>query len=131
VAHPDLGQARRDVGTLGGGQRTHPTVDLEEVRDGIRDLVALGVLEVDAQPVGGLEVAHVVGRGDERLARHAVSEHGGPADAVALDDRDVGPELSRDQGSFVPAGTSTEDDDLARPCVHGTHPTTARGLRPQ
>ena len=75
--------------------------------------------------VGGLELAHVVGGGDQRLARHAVGEHRGPAEAVALDDGDLGAEVRGDEGGLVPTGPPTEDDDSARPRAHVAHPTTA------
>ena len=67
---------------------------------------------------GGLEVAHVVGGRDERLARHAVGEHRGAAEPVALDHRDLGAEVRGDQGGLVPTGPPTEDDDSARPRAH-------------
>ena len=123
--HPDLGQAGGDVVALRGGQVEHPRVDLAQVGHGIRDLVALGVLEVHPELVGGLEVAHVVGRGDQRLARHAVGEHRRTAEAVALDDGDLGTEVRGDEGGLVPTGPPTEDDDSARPRAHVVHPTTA------
>ena len=106
-------------------------VDLAQVGHGIRDLVALGVLEVHAQLVGGLEVAHVVGGGDERLAGHAVGEHRGAPQPVALDHGDLGAEVGGDEGGLVPTGAPTEDDDSARPCAHvAIQPLRARSARP-
>ena len=96
----------------------HAAVDLAELGDGIRDLVALGVLEVHAEVGGGLESTHVVGRRDERLARHAVGEHRSAAEPVALDHGDLGAEVGGDEGGLVPTGSSTEDDDSARPRAH-------------
>ena len=125
-ADTDLGEAGGDVVALGGGQVEHPGVDLAQVGHGIRDLVALGVLEVHAELVGGLEVAHVVGGGDQRLAGHAVGEHRGPAEPVALDHGDLGAEVRGDEGGLVATRPPTEDDDSARPRAHDAHPTTAR-----
>ena len=103
-------------------------VDLGQVGHGIRDLVALGVLEVHAQLVGGLELAHVVGGGDERLAGHAVGEHRGAAEPVALDHGDLGPEVGGDEGGLVPTGapprmTTLLDRALTRPSNHCGPPT--------
>ena len=75
--------------------------------------------------MGGPEVAHVVGGGDQRLARHAVGEHGRAAEAVALDDGDLGAEVGGDEGGLVATRPPTEDDDTARPRAHAVHPTTA------
>ncbi len=116
--HTDLGQPGGDVVALRCGQVEHPGVDLVQVGHGIGDLVTLGVLEVHAELVGGLELAHVVGGGDERLAGHAVGEHRRATEPVALDHGDLGPEVRGDEGGLVPTGPSTEDDDSARPRAH-------------
>ena len=92
--------------------------------DGVGDLVALVVLQAHPEVGGGLEVGHVVGGGDERLARHAVGEHGRTADAVPLDDGDRGPELGGDEGGLVATGAAPDDDDGRSRRDHAHHPTT-------
>ncbi len=67
-----------------------------------------GPLEADAELLGLGHVGHQLGRRDQGLAGHAVGEHRGAADAVGVDDGDVGPELGRHQRCFVPAGTATD-----------------------
>ena len=73
-----------DVSRLRGGKPLHPVVDLRQ-----RDL---GVLDVDVEPE--LRRAAQVGaharRRDESLGRHAVEQHACPADAVGVDDGDLG-----------------------------------------
>ena len=127
--HAHLGEPRGDVLALRRREGEHSAVDLGELRHGIRDLVALGVLEVHAEVRRRLELAHVVRGRDEGLARHAVGEHGRSPEAVALDDGDVGPEVGGDEGGLVPTRPTTEDDDPARPRAHGAHPTTAGPVR--
>ena len=102
--HAHLGEPRGDVPALCRREGEHPAVDLGELRHGIRDLVALGVLEVHAEVRRRLELAHVVRGRDEGLARHAVGEHGRTPEAVTLDDGDLGPEVGGDEGGLVPPG---------------------------
>jgi hypothetical protein len=73
-----------DVGGLGGRQPLDPLVDLVQRRR--------GVLELDgvAQVGGAAQLGAHTGRGDERLGRDTVVEHAGTADAVGVDDGDVG-----------------------------------------
>src|SRR6185436_13469760 len=87
-------------------------------REARRDVVALGLREVEDPAVGGGEVDARVGqadpevsaggavrdepgRRDEGLARYAVGEHAGTTEAVAVDHRDGGPESRRDQRGLI------------------------------
>ena len=45
------------------------------------------------------------------LDGHAVGEHRGAADAVAVDDGDRGTEVGGDEGGLVATGSAAEDDD--------------------
>ena len=67
-------------------------------------------------------LGHQLGGGDQGLARHAVGEHRGAADAVGVDDGDVGAELGGDERGLVAAGAAADDDDVVawrpgRPCA--------------
>ena len=76
----------------------------------------LGVLELqDVPEVGGAAQfgAHA-SRGDEGLGRHAVPQHAGAADAVAVDDGDLGDlgSASRgDQCRLIAGGPAADDHD--------------------
>jgi hypothetical protein len=93
-----------DVGRLGHGQALHAGVDRGQVQ---ADAAEVGAVQAED---GGL--AHRrrrAGGRDERLRGHAVGQHAGAADAVALDHGDLGTELCGDQGGLV-AGRSAADD---------------------
>src|SRR5262249_26311502 len=70
---------------------------------------AAGALLLDVLRAG-------VGDRDQRLARHAVGQDAGSAQAVPVDDGHLGPELGGDQGRLVASRTAAEDD----------HPLTTR-----
>jgi len=92
-------------------QGLDPAVDDAEV-DGHR---ARARVRRPAEPHAELRRAvdqrHHLGGGDEGLGGDDVGEHGRPADTVGVHDRDVGPELRRDQRRLVPARSPTDDDD--------------------
>ena len=77
------------------------------------------------------------GRGDERLRRHAVPQHAGAADAVAVDDGDLGDVATAgrgDQCRLIAGGPAADDHDAG---CHGLNlakravdrPVTGRSLR--
>src|SRR4029078_1854116 len=72
------------------------------------------------------EVGHQLGGGDQRLARHAVRQHGRAAEAVGVDDGHVPAELARDQRRLVAAGSATDDHHS----LHSAHPPRHRTPRP-
>jgi len=99
-------QASRDIDRLCGRQLFDAVVDLRELD--------LGVLELQRIPEIGCAAqlgAHAGGR-DERLGRHAVPQHAGTADAVGVDDGDVGDLGAAGRGDQcrLIAGRPTADD---------------------
>ncbi len=123
----DLLEAALDVGALRGGELEDPAVDGVRLGDRVGDLVAVVVLQPHAEVRRRPEVGHVVGGGDEGLARHAVGEHGCPAEAVLLDDGDLGAELGGDEGRLVASGAAADDDNRRLARDHGVHPTIPGG----
>jgi hypothetical protein len=102
----------RDVGRLVGREPLHAGVDPAQVDRDRGRRVALLVVEVDPELLRGAHVGHQLGRGDQRLARHAVGEHRRAADAVGVDDGDLGAELRGDVCGLVAAGSAADDDDV-------------------
>ena len=118
--------AGADVGGLGQREALDPAVHGREVDAGV------GQVGVDAELA---EVVHLRQRArarDERLRRDAVVEDAGAAQAVPLDDRDVGPVLGCDQRGFVAGRAPAHDHDpghLGPPrsaCVRCSHRTRRR-----
>ena len=97
-----------DVGGLGGGQRLDPLVDFRQ-----RDLGVVDV-DVEAQLRCPAQFGAHAGGGDERLRRHAVEEHRRAADAVRVDDGDLGVARCRDECRLVTGRPSPDDHDAAR-----------------
>ena len=99
-----------DVAGLRGGEREDAAVDRGRGRRATEAGLAALVVTPHA-PRRRLELGHEVGRRDERLARHAVGEHRGAADAVAVDDGHRGAEVGGDERGLVAPGAAAEDDD--------------------
>ena len=92
-------------------QRLDAVVDLRQ-----RDL---GVLDVDVEAEIGrpAQLGAHAGRGDERLGRHAVAQHARAADAVGVDDGDLGDLGSAgggDERRLVAGGPAADDHDAGR-----------------
>ena len=109
-------QLRAHVGGLGEGEPVHAGVDARQVD--------ARVVDVDTHLGRRAEPGADPRRGDEGLGGHAVVGHAVAAEAVLLDDGDVGLVLGGDEGRLVPGRPSTEDDDaghavnlLLRPVV--------------
>ncbi len=98
--HADALQPGVDVGGLGDGQAADALVDRGDVQ---ADVGQVGALQ--AEDGGVAHRGHRPGGGDEGLGGHAVGQHAGPAEAVPLDDGDVGAELGGDERGLV-AGRS-------------------------
>ena len=92
---------------LAPGSFTTFGVDLDLVRRRV------AVAQPDAERLAAGERGDRLARRDQRLRRHAVGEDAGAADAVPLDDDDLGAELGRDERRLVAAGAAAEDRD---PC---------------
>ncbi len=78
------------------------------------EILASSILDVEAQVGGAAQFGAHAGRGDERLGRHAVPQHAGAADAVAVDDGDlgdVGAAGRGDQCRLVAGGPAADDHD--------------------
>src|SRR5215218_2546872 len=106
-----------DVLGLGQGQVAHPPHDRRQVDLVAGHLLALHALEVDPEAGSRLQGVERLSRGQQGLGRHAVPEHAGPAQPLVVDDRDLGPQVGRDQGSFVPTRPPTNDDHPHRAMV--------------
>src|SRR4029450_2338979 len=117
--HPDpvLQDPLADVLGLGHGQVAHPAHDRGQVDLVAGDLPALHALEVDAQAGRDLQGVEGLGRGQQGLARDTVPQDTGPAQPLVADDRDIGPEVGRDQGGLVAARPPSDDDDPHGPMV--------------
>ncbi len=70
------------------------------------------VVERHAEVRRGLCLLGDLGGLQDRLGRDAAPVQAGPADLVALDERDVEPELRRPERDRVPARAAAEDDDV-------------------
>ena len=115
---PSFSSRARDVGGLVGRELLDPGVDPGQVDPDGRRRVALVVVEVDARARAALgDVGHQLGGGDQGLAGHAVGEHRRAADAVGVDDGDLGAELGGDQGGLVAARAAADDDDVVIGCI--------------
>lgn len=78
--------------------------------------------EIDPEISRHLQLAEVVGGGDQRLARDAVGEHGGPAEPVAVDERDLGTQVGGNERRFITTRAAPDDDDSIAPL----HPSASR-----
>ena len=85
--------------------------------------------ELDAEPGRPVQRGHHPRGRDEGLGRHAVGEHAGPAEAVPLDDGDLGAELGGDQGRLVAARAAADDGD-PRPCAGSRFPILSHPAAP-
>jgi hypothetical protein len=118
--------AGADVGGLGQREALHPAVDGREVD------ARVGHVGVDAELAQVVHLRQRARARDERLRGNAVVEDAGAAQAVALDDRDVGPVLGCDQRGFVTGRAPAHDHDpghLGPPrsaCVRWSHRTRRR-----
>ena len=99
--HAHLSQTIADIGRLSLGQGEHSAVDFGEFSFSVDDLIALVIGEMHAQVVGGLELAEVVGRRDQRLAGDTVGEDSRAPDSGALDEGDSATEVGSDQGRRI------------------------------
>jgi len=107
-------QEGQDVPALGPGQGEDPLVHRREVGARRAGGVALRgglAVQLDPEHPRRPEGGHELRGGYQRLARDAVGQHAGTAEAVAVDHRDGGPEPRRDDGRLVAPGSTTEDDD--------------------
>ena len=66
-------------------------------------------------------LGHQLGGRDQGLAGHAVGEHRRAAQAVGVDDGDLGAELRGDQPRLVPARPAADDDDAGGGGGHARH----------
>ena len=111
-----------DVGRLVGSELLDAAVHPGQVDRDVVRRVALPVLEADTQLGRARQIGHQLGGGDQCLARHTVGDHGRPAQAVTVDDRDLRTELRGDQRGLVTPGATAEDHDavggLERRCRH-------------
>ena len=92
------------------------------------EILASSMRDVEAQAVGAAQFGAHARRGDERLGRHAVPQHAGPADTVGVDDGDLGDvrtAAGRDQRGLVAGGPAADDHDAGN---HG--PNLAAGALP-
>jgi hypothetical protein len=122
--HPDplLPEPAGDVVALVVGELQHPGVHAGEV-DGhgghVPGVDGLRRGEVDAELAGAPDLGHQLGGRDQGLAGHAVGQDRRAADAVGVDQGDVGAELCGDERGFVPARPTAEDDDTIGGDGHG------------
>ncbi len=101
-------QLAADIGGLRPGQRLDPAVDLLERYLGVLDR------DVEAEAVGAAKLGAHARRRDQCLRGHAVPEHAGPADAVAVDDGDLGDVATAgggDQCRLIACGPAADDHD--------------------
>src|SRR6266511_1727326 len=86
-----------------------PLEDGVELHPGAGDAVALAGLEAHPELRRGLDGGERLRRGEQRLRRHAVPQHAGAAKPLVVDDRDLGPEVRRNQGGLVPSRPPAND----------------------
>ncbi len=133
VDHPHAlrSQPLGHVGGLRLRERADSRIELRRVRLGVRPArrarrarLACGVLpgrlviEPDTKVARALHRCHQAGGRDERLGGDAVREHARAAETALLDDRHVGAELRRDEGSLVSARPSADDRYAATRLTH-------------
>ena len=119
--HALVAQPFGNVGGLRGGQGLDTLVDLRQ-----RDL---GVLEFEGVPEVGrsAQLGTHACRCDQGLGRHAVPQHARAADAVGVDDGDLG-DLTAASGSderrLIARGATADDHDAG---CHGFNASQAGG----
>ena len=102
--HPrPVGHHLADVLGLGERQVVHPGHDGRQVDLVAGHLQAHHPLEVHPEAGRRLQRVERLRRGQQGLGRHAVPQHAGAAQPLVADDRDLGPQLGRDQGGLVAA----------------------------
>jgi hypothetical protein len=104
-------QAGLDVAGLLACEAQQAVIYVLEIGAHHRHEVAPVDVELHAQVPRLTDARHQVRRRDQRLGRHDVGQHGGSAEAGALDDGDLGPQGGGNHGGFVPAGASAENCD--------------------
>ncbi|MCY1370230.1 hypothetical protein D9M69_573140 [compost metagenome] len=104
-------QARLDIAGLLTCEAEQAVIDVLEIGAHHWHEVAAVDVELHAQVPRLTDAGHQVRRRDQRLGRHDVGQHGGSAEAGALDDGDLGPQGGGNHGGFVPARASAENCD--------------------
>ncbi len=98
-----------------GGEVLDPAVEQHRVDRHLR--------AGQAERIGVVHRRAYLGGGHQRLGRHAVGQHAGAADPVALDDRHLRTEFDSDERRLVACGTAADDRNahhrrsLSRSCL--------------